>query len=84
MFVLCEAVDYEGESVLGLYSSIDAAIAGAQSYVLRGQRDDRSEGYCSDHYDDLCVYEVVVDAASFWGRDPVWSLRVARSFEAAE
>ena len=84
MFVLCESVDYEGESVLGLYSSLELAMAAAESYDRRGQADDRFEGYCSDYWDDLLVYEVPVDAPSFWGREPVWSLRSARSFEAAE
>lgn len=73
MFVLCEAVHYEGESVIGLYSSLKLAIAGALSYNARGHVDDRSQGYCSDHFDDLVVYEVPVDDPSFWGRDPVWS-----------
>ena len=73
MFVLCEAVHYEGESVIGLYSSLELAIAGALSYDSRGRADDRSQGYCSDHFDDLVVYEVPVDGPSFWDHDPVWS-----------
>ena len=74
MFVLCDGVHYEGESVIGLYSSLELAIAAAESYESRGQADDRSQGYCSSHFDDLAVYEVPVDAPSFWGRDPVWTL----------
>ena len=74
MFVLCEAVHYEGESVIGLYSSLELAIAGALSYDSRGRADDRSQGYCSTHFDDLVVYEVPADAPSFWGREHVWSL----------
>ena len=74
MFVLTEAVHYEGESVIGLYSTLELAIEAAASYNRRGQADDRSEGYCSTHWDDLLVYEVLADAPSFWGRDEVWSL----------
>jgi len=78
MFVLCEAVHYEGESVIGLYSSLELAMAAAESYDRRGQADDRFEGYCSDYWDDLLVYKVPVDAPSFWGRDPAWSLVLSR------
>ena len=73
MFVLCEAVHYEGESVIGLYSTLELAMDAAASYDRRGRFDDRSQGFCSDHWDDLLVYEVPVDAPSFWGREPVWS-----------
>ena len=74
MFVLCDGVHYEGESVIGLYSSLELAIAAAESYESRGQADDRSHGYCSSFFDDLAIYQVSVDAPSFWGRDPVWTL----------
>jgi hypothetical protein len=79
MFVLCEAVHYEGESVIGLYSSLELAIEAAASYDRRGLSDDRSGGYCSTHWDDLLVYEVPVDAPSYWrGVDSLWSLVMSR------
>jgi len=75
MFVLCEAVHYEGESVIGLYSTLELAMDAAASYDRRGRFDDRSEGFCSEQWDDLLVYEVPVDAPSFWRGDhrAVWS-----------
>lgn len=82
MFVLTEAVHYEGESVIGLYSSLELAIEAAESYDRRGLSDDRTEGYCSTHWDDLLVYEVPTDAPSFWGRDPVWYLVASRKVAA--
>jgi len=74
MFVLTEAVHYEGESVIGLYSTLELAIAAAESYELRGFADDRSEGYCSGSWDDLLVYEVSADSPAFWRSESVWSL----------
>ena len=78
MFVLTEAVHYEGESVIGLYSSLELAIEAAASYNRRGQADDRSEGFCSDHWDDLLVYEVSADTPAFWRSDLVWSMAVSQ------
>ena len=78
MFVLTEAVHYEGESVIGLYSTLELAMAAAESYSLRGHHDDRSEGFCSDSWDDLLVYEVSADAPSFCNREWVWSLVMSR------
>ena len=78
MFVLCEAVHYEGESVIGLYSSLELAMEAAASYDRRGLSDERSEGYCSTHWDDLLVYEVSADTPAFWRSEPVWSLVASR------
>lgn len=74
MFVLTDAVHYEGESVIGLYSSLELAKAAAESYSLRASHNDRSEGFCSDYWDDLCVYEVSADAPAFCRCEPVWSM----------
>jgi hypothetical protein len=78
MFVLTEAVHYEGESVIGLYSTLKLAQAAAESYCLRGHHDDRSEGFCSDCWDDLLVYEVSADAPAFWRSESVWSMVASR------
>lgn len=78
VYVLTEAVHYEGESVIGLYSSLKLAKAAAESYCLRGHHKDRSEGFCSDSWDDLLVYEVSVDSPSFCNRESVWSLVASR------
>ena len=78
MFVLTEAVHYEGESVIGLYSTLELAKAAAESYSLRAHHKDRSEGFCSDCWDDLLIYEVQLDAPSFWRSESVWSLVASR------
>ena len=82
MFVLTEAVHYEGESVIGLYSSLELAIEAAASYDRRGQADDRSDGFCSTGWDDLLVYEVSADTPSFWRHDAAWSLVMSRKASA--
>jgi hypothetical protein len=58
MYVLCEIFDYEGEAVLGLYSSEQEARSAASDY--QSSRVD-SQGRCD--VDGLCIYELQVGAA---------------------
>lgn len=57
MFVLCCNWDYEGEGVLGVYASLEQAIAAA------GQ---------TEWGDGQLIYQVEVGAAPELNRDPVW------------
>lgn len=56
MFVLAYEVDYEGQSVLGVYSSLDQAMVAVQRYT----EDDRR----SIFYRDLVIRQFHVDAAA--------------------
>ena len=66
MYVLQVSVDYEGGSLLGLYSSMDTAMVSAQRYMET-----------EDMWDTLALYLVTVDAEPLDSlfRDPVWSQR---------
>lgn len=67
MFVLMVSVDYEGSDLLGLYSSVETAVAAAQrymgSYIVWG--------------DTMEVFHVEVDADPIdtYSRQSVWSYR---------
>ena len=67
MFALMVSVDYEGSDLLGLYSSLEVAVAQAQryreSYIIWG--------------DTLEVFHVEVDAdpTDTYTRQSVWSYR---------
>ena len=60
VFVLCIVFDYEGEAVLGVYSSLESAQAAAERYL--------EDQDC----DGLTVYECGVGAPAFFDRPPVW------------
>lgn len=66
MYVLQVSVDYEGGSLLGVYSSMDAALVSAQRYMET-----------EDMWDTLDLYLVTVDAEPLDSlfREPVWSTR---------
>jgi hypothetical protein len=55
MFVLTVAADYEGETLLGVYSSRELAEAASQQYLVDAER----ELY---HFEQFVVREVTVDA----------------------
>jgi hypothetical protein len=59
MFVLTLAADYEGEVVLGVYSTREFAAAASQQYLVDAER----ELY---HFEQFLVYEVVVDAPAVY------------------
>lgn len=67
MFALMVSVDYEGSGLLGLYSSLEAAVAAAQRYM---------ESY-RVWGDTMEIYEMPIDAdaAHSWDRTPTWSYR---------
>jgi hypothetical protein len=74
VYVLTSATAYEGENLVGVYSSLEEAQYAAGHYAARSERDDRSEGYCAggDYYN---VYCVEVGRAGRWhtDEDAVWS-----------
>jgi hypothetical protein len=55
MFVLTLAADYEGEVLLGVYSTFELAEAASQQYLVDAER----ELY---HFEQFAVREVAVDA----------------------
>lgn len=64
MFVLAYEVHYEGQSVLGVYSTLDAALAAVQRYT---------EGRRSIMHQDLVIRHIELDAdASFEAGVMVW------------
>lgn len=67
MFVLMVSVDYEGSGLVGLYSSVDAAVAAAQRYM---------ESY-NVWGDTMEVFHVEIDAdpTDTYSRQSVWSYR---------
>lgn len=60
VFVLTQVYDYEGESVLGVYSSLEAAQAAAAAYAAE------------QTVDGLSVYEFPVDGAPVFLASSVW------------
>jgi hypothetical protein len=74
VYVLTSAEQYEGESLVGVYSSLEEAQYAAGHYEARSVQDDRSLGYCAggDYYN---VYCVDVGRAGRWysEEDVVWS-----------
>jgi hypothetical protein len=61
MFVLTLAADYEGEVVLGVYSTREFAAAASQQYLVDAERAARLY-----HFEQFLVYEVVVDAPAVY------------------
>jgi hypothetical protein len=73
IFVLTSGTAYEGEDLIGVYSSLEGAQAASESYARRSIEDDRSEGFCAGG-DFYTVYRVEVDRAAHWysDSDTVW------------
>ena len=66
MYVLAYEVPYEGQSVLGVYGSADAALAAVQRYTERDPR--------SPFYTDLVIRQFELDAdAQLEGGTVVWT-----------
>ncbi len=69
-YVLTQGFDYEGEAVLGVYSTLERAQTAASDYA--------SQFSARDY---LSIYELELDAAAsgdILGRLPVWQVTVDR------
>ena len=68
MFALMASTDYEGQDLLGVYSSLSAAVVQAQRFM---EADDLFWG------DEMVIYEMPIDADadSVYARRPTWSHR---------
>lgn len=62
IFVLCQVFDYEGESVLGVYPSLESAQAAAERYAAE------------QTYDGLTVYEFMLGGTPVFLAPPVWEM----------
>lgn len=60
IFVLCQVFDYEGEAVIGVYSSLEAAQSAANTYA---------EQYTCD---GLSVYELPLNGAPVFLAPSIW------------
>lgn len=67
MFALMASTDYEGQDLLGVYSSLSAAVVQAQ----RAMESDEFWG------DEMVIYEMPIDADadSVYASRPTWSHR---------
>lgn len=67
MFALMVSTDYEGSDLLGVYSSLSAAVVQAQRFM----ESDKFWG------DEMVIYEMPIDADadSAYARRPTWSHR---------
>lgn len=66
MFVLAYEAAYEGQSILGVYSSLDAALVAVQRYTERDPR--------SPFYRDLVIRRIELDApAQLEAGEVVWT-----------
>ena len=57
VYVLTAGTAYEGEDLVGVYSSLEEAQAASVSYAARSESDDRTDGFCAggDYYSVYCV-----------------------------
>ena len=73
VYVLTAATQYEGEDIVGVYTTLEAAQAASVSYAARSESDDRTDGFCAgaDYYN---VYYVGLDRPGRWHGDDqiVW------------
>lgn len=73
VYVLMAATAYEGEDLVGVYTSLEEAQAASVSYAARSESDDRADGFCAgaDFYN---VYRVELGRAGRWHGDDqvVW------------
>lgn len=60
IFVLCQVFDYEGEAVIGVYSSLESAQAAADRYA--------EQNAC----DGLSVYEFALNGAPVFLAPSIW------------
>jgi len=68
VYVLTAATAYEGEDLVGVYTTLEAAQAASESYAARSESDDRTGGFCAgaDYYN---VYYVGLDRPGRWHSD---------------
>jgi hypothetical protein len=73
VYVLTAATAYEGEDLVGVYTTLEAAQAASVSYAARSESDDRTDGFCAgaDYYNVYCV-EVGRPARLYSDNQVVW------------